>query len=50
MKGKYKGEQNSQYGSCWIHNLDLKESKKIKKEDINQWLEKGWLNGRKLKF
>lgn len=40
------GEKNSQYGTCWINNG--KESKKIKKEEINYYLCKGWFKGRKL--
>ena len=44
------GTGNSQYGTCWIYNIDLKNSKKIKKEDIQQWLDEGWLSGRKMKF
>lgn len=41
------GEKNSQYGTRWIHSLDLKISKKIKKEDS---LPEGWTEGRKIKF
>lgn len=41
------GEGNSQYGTCWISNEF--ESKKIKKEELNSYLEKGWIRGRKLK-
>ena len=41
------GKGNSQYGTMWIYNLDLKESKKIPKgNDIPD----GWLKGRKIKF
>ena len=47
---KQKGEKNSQYGTCWIYNDDLKESKKIKKEDMIDFLENGWLKGRKMTF
>lgn len=50
MKGRFKGEENSQYGTCWIYNLDLEENKKIKKDEINQWLDNGWLKGRKQKY
>ena len=42
-----KGKGNSQYGTRWIHNLELKKSKKIKKEEV---LPEGWLEGRKMKF
>ena len=42
-----KGESNSQFGTRWIHSLELKISKKIKKEDP---LPDGWIEGRKIKF
>ena len=45
-----KGERNSQYGTIWIYNLELKESKKIKKDDFPNWKQDGWLKGRKMKF
>ena len=44
------GKLNSQYETCWIYNLDLKESKKIKKDELNNYLSLGWLKGRKIKF
>ena len=42
-----KGEKNSQYGSMWIHNKELKQCKKISKDDL---IPKGWEKGRKMKF
>ena len=42
------GEKNSQYGTCWIHNN--KENKKIKREQLNKYLELDWIIGRKMKF
>ena len=40
------GEKNSQFGTCWINNgID---AKKIKKEEIQHWLDLGWSKGRKL--
>jgi hypothetical protein len=42
-----KGEKNSQFGKCWICNLELQENKSIKKDELNTWLEKGWIKGRK---
>lgn len=27
-----------------------KVSKKIKKDDLDEWLDKGWVQGRKIKF
>ena len=43
-----KGEGNSQYGKCWVFNSVFKESKRIKKEELNIWLSQGWLKGRKI--
>lgn len=43
-----KGEKNSQYGTCWIHND--KENKKIKKDELEFYLSEGWNKGRKMKF
>ena len=48
--GKNSGSKNPMFGSIWIYNNSLKESKSIKKEDLTDWLSKGWLKGRKLKF
>lgn len=41
------GKKNSQYGTRWIHSLELKQSKRIKKDDL---LPEGWNEGRKMKF
>lgn len=41
------GSTNSQFGTRWIHNIELQISKKIKKSDT---LPNGWAEGRKLKF
>ena len=45
-----KGSNNSQFGTCWIYNLNLKESKKISKIELETYLDSGWIKGRKLKF
>ena len=44
------GECNSQYGTMWIFNIDLKESKKINKNKFAEWEAQGWLKGRKMRF
>ena len=44
---RQKGSGNSQYGTCWVMNEN--ESKKIKKEDLDGHLKKGWVLGRKIK-
>lgn len=41
------GKLNSSYGTCWIYNNELKISKKIKKEFIDELISKGWIKGRK---
>jgi hypothetical protein len=48
-KGKHNhvGENNSMYGIRWI--IKNNEVKKIKKEDLNFWLNQGWKPGRKNK-
>lgn len=49
-KGKHEGERNSQYGKVWIHNLEEKRSTRVPKEQLDEWLDKGWIRGRKMKF
>ena len=50
-KIKYQqGENNSQYGTCWIYNPELKKSIRIIKEELQSWLDQGWIKGRKIKF
>lgn len=49
-EGTFKGEKNPNYGKCWIYNLALKENKIIKREIINNFLDDGWIEGRKIKF
>ena len=44
------GEGNSQFGTIWIHHLESKENKKIKKEEFPNWEQDGWLKGRKIKW
>ena len=45
-----KGEKNSQFGTCWVYNEQLKISKPIKKDELNLYLEQGWKRGRKQKW
>jgi hypothetical protein len=47
---KQKGEQNSQYGTCWVYSLVLKRNLKISKQDLTKYLQNGWVKGRKLKW
>jgi len=43
MMGKLTKEKNPSYGTCWITNNI--ENKKIKKEELDQYLNKGWTKG-----
>jgi hypothetical protein len=45
-KGIGIGETNSQYGTCWITKEGL--NKKIKKEELDSYLNDGWVKGRKI--
>ena len=46
-KGTGTGENNSQYGTCWITKDGT--NKKIKKEDLDSYLNEGWVKGKKVK-
>lgn len=41
------GNRNPNYGTRWIHSMELKQSKRIKKDDP---LPEGWLEGRIVDF
>jgi hypothetical protein len=45
-QSRQKGSKNSQYGTCWI-NKNL-ENKKIKKEQLQDFILNGWNLGRKI--
>jgi len=44
------GNGNSQYGTCWIYSTEEKRSMKISKDDLQEWIDRGWSKGRKMKF
>jgi hypothetical protein len=44
------GEKNSQYGTCWISNLETSECKKINKNLLELHLEAGWIKKRIIKW
>jgi len=46
-KGQGIGESNSQYGTCWITNNSTLEKKKIKKTELEIYINDGWRTGRK---
>lgn len=41
------GEKNSQYGTCWVMRGEV--SKRIKKDDLDIYIDDGWIKGRKCK-
>jgi hypothetical protein len=45
-----KEESNSQFGTCWIHNLEGEINKRIKKEEMEKYLQEGWESGMKMRF
>lgn len=50
MQGKNVLDRNGQFGKCWIYHLEDRISKSIKKEQLDSYLEQGWLKGRKMSF
>jgi hypothetical protein len=45
-KNKYMGKDNPSYGSCWISNFKLNESKKINLNELENYLSSGWIQKR----
>ena len=41
------GETNTQFGTCWIMKDNI--NKKIKKDELNIYIQNGWIKGRKMK-
>ena len=44
------GTGGSQFGTCWIHSIEQKASKKIHKVELEKYLETDWKAGRIMKF
>lgn len=44
------GNNNSQFGKCWISNLSEQRTMRILKEDLDKWLADGWIKKRIIKF
>ena len=47
---RQKGNLNSNYGHVWVFNDKLKISKSIPKDELQDYLNEGWIKGRKMKF
>ena len=48
--GHQVGDKNSNYGNVWVYNTSLKESKTVPKEELQKYLDTGWLKGRKMSW
>lgn len=46
LNNHQQGEKNSQYGTCWV--MKDNNNKKIKKDELEHYLELGWTKGRKM--
>lgn len=46
--GQQTGNKNSQYETCWIYNLIEMRNMKIKRQELDYYLQKGWIKGRKM--
>ena len=45
-----RGERNGSFGTVWIYNENLEQNKKVKKEELNDFLNQGWKLGRRMSF
>ena len=45
-----RGFGNSQYGKCWVSNLQTKECKSIHKKELQNYLDSGWIKKRILNW
>jgi hypothetical protein len=41
---------NPAQGKVWVYNEQKKENKSIPSSELQSYLDKGWLKGRKMKF
>lgn len=46
--GHQQGDKNSQFGTCWIYN-ELIGNKKIDSKLLAEFIDQGWIKGRKMK-
>lgn len=44
------GDKNSQWGTCWIYNLNERKNRKIPLVELPEWESNGWTKGRKMSF
>lgn len=44
------GSGNSHFGKVWVSHNELKTSRRIRKEELDAFLDLGWIKGRKMKW
>lgn len=44
------GEKNGSFGTVWIYNESLEQNKKVKKAQVETFLNQGWKLGRRMNF
>jgi len=44
------GNKNSNFGKKWIYNVEIKKCISVKKDELQNYLNNGWLLGKKNKF
>ena len=47
---KQKGERNSQYGKVWLHHDIRRESLAVERSTLEEYINCGWVVGRKMKW
>ena len=45
-----RGKGNSQYGTVWIYSLTEQINRKIKREELEEYIDAGWVRGRRNQF
>ncbi len=50
MKIMQGGSKNSQFGTCWISNLETEKCIRILNDELIDWLDLGWIKKRIIKF
>jgi hypothetical protein len=48
--GKHVGQRNSQFATVWVFNLEERRSLRIKNDELDAYLKRGWHKGRKIKW
>ncbi len=44
------GEKNPNYGKCWIHSIEKQKNILIEKNNLQYWLNLGWIKGSNIKY